>query len=393
LGYIDNKNELFPMKNLPSFKDFSNYSSLLETASAEEIRLLNELETSDPNHTLNEGKILDTVKNELSKFFLGKYSKLSVIDKARKVLVDLEIDLIEKKYEFEESISNIDSQIDSIGSSGDKQRLIALRKDRDNKIKEFEKYEESSKLKMKKAIEVIREMIEGDSRKRKYYEAGRSEDEIGLAELKYKFAKEKSDDKEIKKYEEAIRKAKEEAEAKADVLKSEIETKEKDSEPEASNQVQVVKIDPEKEKKKISSRRGKDIIERKRQLENSIVDLKADMERILTQMEKHIKSGKKISRSYINNKKIQLLSMASSIDSQTNLLKILRDLGKSENEITKKLSKEQEFTKLANLINQGIAEGEDAKSGLKKVVSSIFVGPEGTINTEKVKQAKEKLNK
>ncbi len=381
------------MKNLPSFKDFSNYSSLLETASAEEIRLLNELETSDPNHTLNEGKILDTVKNELSKFFLGKYSKLSVIDKARKVLVDLEIDLIEKKYEFEESISNIDSQIDSIGSSGDKQRLIALRKDRDNKIKEFEKYEESSKLKMKKAIEVIREMIEGDSRKRKYYEAGRSEDEIGLAELKYKFAKEKSDDKEIKKYEEAIRKAKEEAEAKADVLKSEIETKEKDSEPEASNQVQVVKIDPEKEKKKISSRRGKDIIERKRQLENSIVDLKADMERILTQMEKHIKSGKKISRSYINNKKIQLLSMASSIDSQTNLLKILRDLGKSENEITKKLSKEQEFTKLANLINQGIAEGEDAKSGLKKVVSSIFVGPEGTINTEKVKQAKEKLNK
>ena len=85
--------------------------------------------------------------------------------------------------------------------------------------------------------------------------------------------------------------------------------------------------------------------------------------------------------------------MATSIDSQTNLLKILRDLGKTESEITKKLSKEHEFTKLTNLINQGISEGGDVKSGLKKAISSVFIGPEGTISHEKLKQAKEKLNK
>ena len=384
------------MKNLPSFKDFSNYDSLLESASAEEMNVLNELETANPLHTLNEGQILDSIKNKLSKFFLGKFSKLSVLDHARKVLVDLEIDLIEKRYEFEDSVSEIESQIDSLGMGVDKQKSLALRKDRDNKIKEFENYEKASKLKMKKALEVIRDIIDGDSRKRKYYEAGKSEDEIGLAELKYKLAKERSDDKQIKRYEEDIRKAKEEAEEKAKSLKSEVENKEsaeKDRKDKDVKQEQKILIDPEKEKKKISSRRGKDIIERKRQLENSIVDLKADMERMLNRIEKHLKSGKKISKSYLDTRKIKLLSMATSIDSQTNLLKILRDLGKTESEITKKLSKEHEFTKLTNMINQGISEGGDLKSGLKKAISSVFVGPEGTISHEKLKQAKEKLNK
>jgi hypothetical protein len=383
------------MKNIPSFKDFSDNQSLLESSSIDEFKKLEDLGEIQTIHTLNEGKVLDSIKNSLTKFFLGKYSKIGLLDKAREVLVKLEIDLIERRYEFEEAIDKIEAQIDALGSSGDKQRLDALKRDRDNKLKEFETYENSTKLKMKKALEIVKDNIGGDARRKRYYEAGKAEDEIGLAELKYKLAKEKADDKEIKKYEDAIKKAKEEAQAKIDAIKSEVESKEEKTKKEGeevSKQAEQSKVDPEKEKKKISSRKGKDIIERKRQLENSIVDLKADMERQLAQIEKHIKSGKKISKSYLNNKKIQLLSMASTVDSQTNLLRILRNLGKSESDITKKLSKEHEFTKLTNLINQGIADGQDAGSGLKKVISNVFVGPEGTIDAGKITKAKEKLN-
>ena len=53
-------------------------------------------------------------------------------------------------------------------------------------------------------------------------------------------------------------------------------------------------------------------------------------------------------------------------------MKLFRDLGKTESDIDNKLGKEQEFTKLANMINQGIVDGEDANSGTKKIISDVF---------------------
>ena len=73
-------------------------------------------------------------------------------------------------------------------------------------------------------------------------------------------------------------------------------------------------------------------------------------------------------------------------------MKLFRDLGKTAGDIDKKLSKEQEFTKLANLINQGIVDGEDANSGTKKIISDVFVDPSGKIDVNKIKSAKDKLN-
>lgn len=379
------------MKNIPSFNYFSTNQSLLESASSEDFLKLEQLGRVNTEHTLNEGQLLDTIKNEMSKFFLGKFSKLSLIDKAREVLVELEIDLIEKRAEMEDAVEEIESKIDSIKFSDDRQKVIALRKDRDNKIKEFEEYEKFAGLKIKKALDIVKDAIKGDPRKKKYYEAGRAEDEIGLAELQYKMAKKRADDTEIKKYEEELRKAKEEAEAKIGEIKS-VLSKEKGSEGKSEIEPLKSKVDPEKEKKKVSSRKGRDIIERKRDLEKNIADLRADMERHVNQIEKHMKSGKKVSKSYVNDKKVRLLTMAADLDAQKNLLKILRNLGKTESEITKKLSKESEFTKLTNMINQGISDGKDSNSGLKKVISSIFVGPEGTISAGGINKTKVKLN-
>lgn len=100
----------------------------------------------------------------------------------------------------------------------------------------------------------------------------------------------------------------------------------------------------------------------------------------------------KVSKSYIEKTKVELLELSSALDSKKNLLKLFRNLGKTESDINKKLSKEQEFTKLANLINQGIVDGKDANSGTKKIISDVFVTSSGNIDVSKLKSAKNKLN-
>ena len=52
-----------------------------------------------------------------------------------------------------------------------------------------------------------------------------------------------------------------------------------------------------------------------------------------------------------------------------------------------------EFTKIANLINQGIIDGKDANSGTKKIISDIFTTSPGTVNVSKLKLAKNKINR
>jgi hypothetical protein len=384
------------MKNLPSFKEYSENDSLLESASIQQINDLMELCPDCIKETVNEGKALDIIKNNLSKFFLGKFSKLSVIDQAREVLVQLEIDLIEKKNQFEDSIEQIESQIDEIRSTGDKPRMTSLIKDRENKIKEFENYEKTASLKIKKAKDIVRDVIDGNSRRRKYYEAGRSEDEITIAELQYNMAKKRSDESELKKYEDQLQKAKKDAEQKAEELKAEMQSKDKkkkEAEGETQEKIKLLRMDPAVERKKISSRKGKDILSRIEELETSIVKLRTRLERKLNMIEKRAQSGKPLPKSFIENKKLELLSLSATIDAQRNLLAIFRKLGKTEKEITKKLISSEIMNKVLDQVNRGIDDGQNVNTGLKKVISSIFIGPEGTIDPKKVKAAKEKLDK
>jgi len=359
------------MKNLPSFNDFKKYGSLIETVDSELSEEFASLETAEPNHTINEGMFGDYLKNSLSKFFLGSLSRVGMIDKARKLLVDLEIDIIEKKDAFEESVDKLDSEIDGLSSINDKEKINSVTRDRDNKIKEFDSFLKSHALKIKKAKDYINKVIENNARRREYFEAARADDEIALAELEYKLAKDRADDSDIKKFEEKIRNKKKEAEEKAQNLKDQMDKK-SESEPEQDNSDDL-SLDPEKEKRKIAGRKGKDIIERKKELEKDIADLRADIERKLRSIQKSIKANKdKAGKEYTERVKIELLELSSALDSKRNLLKLFRDLGKSESDIDNKLGKEQEFTKLTNMINQGIVDGEDASSGTKKIISDVF---------------------
>lgn len=380
------------MKNIPSFSEFKKYGDLMESVSPELLNELNSLERVEPIHSVNEGNLMNNLKNSLSKFFLGSMSRISMIDQARKIILDLELDLIEKKDEFEKNIEKIDIQIDSLSRSGNKEKIDSLEKERDSKIKEFEAYVKAQKLKIKKSKDVAYRLTDDNSRRKQYLAAGYAEDEIAIAELEYKLASERSKDQtEIRKYKEKIEDAKRDAEEKANDIKAKTERDLEDRAPKND-----LSVDLEKEKKKISSRKGKDLIQRKNELEKERADLRSDIERKLNVLEsKMTKSPKTISLKYIETFKMDLLELSSTLDAKENLLHLFRGLGKTESEITKVLSKESDFTKLTNKINQEIINGDDANSGTKKVVSDLFASIEkdknSPANVGRIKKAKSKL--
>lgn len=386
------------MKNIPSFSEFSKYDSLIESANAELLSEINELETADPYYTVNEGSLLDPIKNSISKFFLGSFSIIGMIDKSRKILVDLEIDVIEKRQDFEEAIDKIEEDLDGI-STEDKGKRIALLKDRENKIKEWESYEKTQEIKIKKTKQFIQKAIGDSERRREYFEAGRSEDEVALAELEYELAKGKSHSSELKKYEDKIKAAKQDAEEKAKELEEKIKEAKAKKDEDSEEDEKIEKVDAEKEKKKISSRKAKDIIQRKNDLEKEIADIRYAMERKMKNLEiKARKSPAGIPSKYVNRIRIELLELSSSLDSKINLLKSLRELGKKEEDIEKVVKMESEFNKLTNKINKGVADGYDVKTGTKKIIAGVFNStPEANgkskVSPEKLKDAIEKINK
>ena len=382
------------MKNIPSFNEFKKYEDLIEKVDPRLVQELKSLETAEPYHSVNEGQLMNVVKNSLSKFFLGSMSRVSMIDQARKIILDLELDIVEKKDEFERAIEKLDSQIDSLTKMGDKDKILSVEKERETKAREIEAYLKAQKLKIKKSKDVALKLVDGNARRKEYLDAGYSEDEIAIAELEYKLAQERAEDQsKLNDYKERVESARKEAEEKARDINNKTE---KDNEKSEAPQ-EDLSVDPEKEKRKIASRKGKDLIQRKNELEKEIADLRSSIERKLNQLESKLhKSPKSVPGKYIESVKIELLELSSALDSKENLLRLFRGLGKTETEISKVLSKESDFTKIANKINQGIVDGEDANSGTKKIISDLFSqvssGNEQTINPSEIKNAKSKLN-
>jgi DNA repair exonuclease SbcCD ATPase subunit len=384
------------MKNIPSFNEFKKYEDLLEKADRSLVQELVNIEKANPYHSVNEGHVMNVLKNTLSKFFLGSMSRISMIDEARKIILDLELDIVEKKDQFEKDIEALDTKISELSKIGEKEKIVALEREREAKAREIETYLKAQKLKIRKSKEVASKLVDSNPRRREYLEAGYSEDAIAIAELEYELAKDRAEDQtKLRDYLDRIKKAKEDAEAKARDLNAKTE---KEANKDKDETREDISVDPEKEKRKIASRKGKDLIQRKNELEKEIVDIRSDIERKLSQFEsKVIKSPKTINGKYIEKIKIELLEMSSALDAKENLLKAFRELGKGEDEITKVLSKESDFTKLANKINQGILDGADANSGTKKIISDLFStigsGATPSVSPQNIKNAKSKLNK
>lgn len=364
------------MKNIPSFKEFEQYSDLIETTNESTLRELRNLEGADPIHSVNEGHVMNAAKNFLSKFFLGPLSRVSAIDQARKIILELELDLIEKKHTFEIEMVDLDNKIDELIKINDKEKIISLERERELKAKQMDAYIKAQKLKLAKSKDVAGKIVDGSQRRKEYLEAGYAEDEIAIAELEYKLASQRIEDKlELGEYEARVKKAKEEADAKAAEMKDNAEKSAEKAKGSAESEPEDLSLDPQEEKKKIAGRKYKDIITRKNELTKEIADIRSDLERKLNKFKSRVSgnsaAGKKESR-YAESIKIDLLEICSALDSKVNLLTTLRNIGKTETEIDRKLGKESEFTQLTDKINQSILDGEDANSGTKKIISDLF---------------------
>lgn len=384
------------MKNIPSFKEFEKHYDFIEPTNESLMEELRNLEGANPEHSVNEGHVMNAAKNFLSKFFLGPLSRVNAIDQARKIILELELDLIEKRHKYEQEADELNTKIDELTKINDKEKILSLEKEREMKAREMDAYVKTQKLKIQKSKDVARKIVDGNQRRKEYLDAGYAEDEIAIAELEYKLISQRSEDKEeIGEYEARVKKAKEEADAKAAAMKDKAENaeeKDSDEKSEKTDSPEDLSLDPQEEKKKVASRKYKDIIDRKRDLAGEIADLRAQLERTLNKFKSRISAnaaaGKKESK-YAETVKFSLLEICSALDSKINLLKTLRDLGKTESDVNKKLGKESEFTKLADKINQSILDGEDANSGTKKIIADLFTASQ--VTTQSIEEAKRKI--
>lgn len=384
------------MKSIPSFEDFEQYEGLIENLDPTFLKELRSIEIPEITSPINEGRIANFLTNKLSKFLLGSFSGVGMIDEAVRVILSLELDLIQKASDLRKAIAKFDEQMDQLAKEGNKEKIDVISKEREAKTNEFDAYEKAQNLKLKKARDVAKQIVDGNSRRKEYLDSCYAENEIEMAELEYKLAKERSEDQTaLKAYEEKLAKAREEAEAKAKDIEEQMK-KEEDKEP---KEVKTeVSFDTEKEKKIISRRRGGDIIKRKNELEKEIADIKSDMERKLNQISNKIKkSTKPLTERYLENAKLDLIEMATALDYKKELLSTFRNLGKNAAEIEKSLGNNKEFKDAIDKINKGAGNAKQIKGEVLKAFrdafSTVGIGKSGVLTTGIIDKLKEKINK
>jgi hypothetical protein len=227
---------------------------------------------------VNEG-MFDSIKNALSKTFLGSLSYLNMIDKVRSEVLKLEKESLQKKYAFEDEIDSLRNSIKELAKSKDEVGIERTNKTVDAKTKEYQSYGKMTNLRIEKAISTIKEAIKGNKRRMEYWEAGKSQDELSLAEFEYTIAKQRanSNPEDLKNLQEEIKKAKDEAEKSNKKLEDDAKNqKEKEKEKE--------KEDPSDYKKSLRTKKG--MIEAIAKLEHELVDLQKELKNAKKEFDK-----------------------------------------------------------------------------------------------------------
>jgi hypothetical protein len=216
------------MKLIPSYQEFVDNMSPTEKISPE----LAESLASDFEEieSMNEG-VLDSIKNTLSKTFLGSLSSINMIDKSREMILKDRKDLLSKKYAHEDEIDSLNASLKQAQEAKDTANSDKISKTIANKENEYKTYVNMLNKRIEKTEDVAEKIIEGNKRKSEYYDAGVSQDELAIAEFEYKLAKSRSNvnPKEIKELENKIQTAKVESEKAQAELKASEEKKAKES--------------------------------------------------------------------------------------------------------------------------------------------------------------------
>jgi hypothetical protein len=210
------------MKLIPSYQEFV-YDMPLQGKISPELaeKLASDFEEIG---AINEG-FLDSIKNTLSKTFLGSLSHINMIDQSREILLKAKKELLTKRYAHEDEIESLNNNLKQAQGSDDEVNSSTIKKTILNKENEYKTYVKMINKGIEKSENTLVKVIDGNRRRKEYYEAGQSEDELQLAELEYKLAKERSesDPKKLKELEEDVKKRKEEAEEAKERLKKEEE--------------------------------------------------------------------------------------------------------------------------------------------------------------------------
>ena len=355
------------MKNIPSYKQFNENYSLLESADSELESLYYDLKQGINIDPLNEGLFGNMISNWASKTFLGPLglSKVSYIDKARNIYVGLELDLLKKRDSYESKLGEYNTEMDKLSSDveADKPRAEAINKKINDEKTTFEAYVKAQKLKIESAKDIIEAAVDGNERRRSYADAGMAEDKIILADKEYEYAKKRAKStEELDVLTDKIKKLRDDLEEKVSKFKKTEEEKAKKEEEITKDQKGTVSDSMAKriiEKVKGVKTRG--IIDITEDIKKDIATLEAEHERVEEEMVKKRKA-KKLNDTARDNYKKKLKILTSEIEGRKKQLEVLRGLGKDSITISRNLKNPKKSQEVLDKIAEIDMESESGKS-------------------------------
>ena len=332
------------MKNIPSFKQFNENYSLLESADSilENLYydLKKDLGVDESLVSINEGLFGNMLANWASKTFLGPLglSKVSYIDKARKVHLALQLDALKKEDDYETKLEGYKNELDKLSPEveADKPRMEAIKKKIDDEKNTYDAYIKAQKLKIESAKEIIETAIDGNERRRAYAEAGLADDKIVIADKEYSYAKKRAKStEELDVLTEKIKKLRSDLEEKVNKFKATEEEKAEKNEKITKEEKNIVS-DPISKKiiEKVKKVNPKDIIDLIEEIKKDIASLEADEERAKEELKKKNKVLNSTQKEK-HRKKITIIQ--AEIEGRKKQLEVLRGLGKNSNSISRNL--------------------------------------------------------
>ena len=314
------------MNLIPSFEEFEKSNPLNAKITPDLAEKLAEYFSEDDK--VVEGSFVDSIKNTLSKTFLGSLSYINMIDKLRTEILKLEKEILSKKYEHEEEIEALNNNIKELSKSDNSAGVDQTKRTITNKKNEYLTYNKLTQAKIQKALDLISGIIKENKRRREYWEAGKSKDELDLLEFEYSLAKKKAagDLSSLKPLEDEIRRAKIESEkAQKDLeeaKKKEEEDKDKDKDEKEGigtldsatpNYNEILKS-REGRKKLILDLKNK-IADLEDKLEDSEGYSKGEIERTIKKYKKDLAEVKKIHSSSADGKMLTQEELMKKINS------------------------------------------------------------------------------
>ena len=358
------------MKNIPSFKQFNENYSLLESADSELESLYYDLKKEiniDESLAINEGLFGNMISNWASKTFLGPLglSKVSYIDKARNIYLGLELDLLKKRDSYESKLEEYSTEMDKLSSEveADKPRMEAIKKKLDVEKTSFETYVKAQKLKIESAKDIIEAAVDGNERRRSYADAGMAEDKIIIADKEYDYAKKRAKStEELDVLTDKIKKLRNDLEEKVKEFKKTEEGKAKKEEEITKNQ-KVIVGDPMAKRiiENVTGLRSKGIIDITEDLKKDIATLEAEHERVQEEMKKKDK-GVGLNRSLRAKYKSKLKVIEAEIEGRKKQLEVLRGLGKDSITISRNLKNPKKSQEVLDKIAEIDMDTESEKA-------------------------------